>query len=471
MRCSMKYLVIITGLLWGTPAGAQNTIRQYEYWFDDNLSGRLQQTIQPTSPLTLNTGLPAGNLSSGLHILRLRFRDDSLRYSSTISKLFCRFSSGNNNPVLINAIQYWFDNNFNAAFLQNINPAAAVNLSVTATANTLPAGLHFFHSRCRDNRNQWSSVTSQFFIKIQPTPAGGNNQVQAYQYWFDDQISQANTIAVSSSESFLLSTNLSAGNLIKGLHTFHLRFKDQQAQWSTALTRLVYIPGPAATGDNKLRTLQYWVDTLFHDAVSRTIPAQPVYFIDETPGFNILPEGLHTLHLRWADSTQQWSSTVSKFFYKSGSSTINTHVVTGYRYWYNTDDNSKIVIHHIEPQTVITLNANLDLGCLPPGSNSLHLQFRDPAGLWSSAYTDTIVLASAAGYIYRFTGNGTWSNAANWQDNKKPALDLPGCKEIIIDHAAGGVCILDVPQYLLKNARLTVLSGKQLVIPRQLEIK
>jgi c-di-GMP-related signal transduction protein len=50
-----------------------------------------------------------------------------------------------------------------------------------------------------------------------------------------------------------------------------------------------------------------------------------------------------------------------------------------------------------------------------------------------------------------------------------PAPDAPGCREIIIDHASGGNCILDIPQHLLKNAKLTVLPNKWLVIPSDIK--
>ena len=109
------------------------------------------------------------------------------------------------------------------------------------------------------------------------------------------------------------------------------------------------------------------------------------------------------------------------------------------------------------------------MGCLASGDNRIQLQFRDSAGQWSAPLTDTINVTPPANKTFRFTGNGNWSNAANWLNNAMPAPDAPSCREIIIDHVAGGKCILDIPQHLLKNAKLTVLPNKWLVIPSDIK--
>jgi len=49
------------------------------------------------------------------------------------------------------------------------------------------------------------------------------------------------------------------------------------------------------------------------------------------------------------------------------------------------------------------------------------------------------------GITYRFTGNGNWSNTANWNDHLKPPAVLSDGSEIIIDAAAGQKCMLDIP--------------------------
>jgi hypothetical protein len=72
---------------------------------------------------------------------------------------------------------------------------------------------------------------------------------------------------------------------------------------------------------------------------------------------------------------------------------------------------------------------------------------------------------------YTFTGNGNWSDAANWANNMVPPANPPTCTEIIIDTQLGGECILNVPYNLPTGASLTVKPGKKLTIPGNLNIQ
>ncbi len=391
----MRKIFFITFLFFHSVGWGQNTIRSYEYWFDGSFAVRQQQSVTPIAQYSLNTSISAASLTQGLHSFNLRFKDDSARFSSTITQFFYKVAAGISSTTSINAYQYWFDNNFAGSPLQTVTETGILNLELAVSAAALTNGLHLFHLRFRDNSNQWSSTLSQFVYK------------------------------------------------------------------STA----------AVTANNALSKMQYWFDDHFDSAVSKAIAIQPIVSVTDLLSTTSLPDGLHTLHLRFADTIGQWSSTLSQFFYKSAAIGVTTNVVSGYRYWYNNEDATKMVIHSTPPQNPFLLNINIDMGCLTVGENRIHLQFKDANGFWSSALTDTVTTSAVPSIIYRFIGNGNWSNAANWQNNAMPALDLPGCKEIIIDNAVGGQCILDVPQNLLKNAKLTVLTGKHLVIPQNLEIQ
>jgi len=391
----MRKIFFITFLFFHSVGWGQNTIRSYEYWFDGSFAVRQQQSVTPIAQYSLNTSISAASLTQGLHSFNLRFKDDSARFSSTITQFFYKVAAGISSTTSINAYQYWFDNNFAGSPLQTVTETGILNLELAVSAAALTNGLHLFHLRFRDNSNQWSSTLSQFVYK------------------------------------------------------------------STA----------AVTANNAMSKMQYWFDDHFDSAASKAIAVQPIVSVTDLLSTTSLPDGLHTLHLRFADTIGQWSSTLSQFFYKSAAIGVTTNVVSGYRYWYNNEDATKMVIHSTPPQNPFLLNINIDMGCLTVGENRIHLQFKDANGFWSSALTDTVTTSAVPSIIYRFIGNGNWSNAANWQNNAMPALDLPGCKEIIIDNAVGGQCILDVPQNLLKNAKLTVLTGKHLVIPQNLEIQ
>jgi hypothetical protein len=409
-------------------------------------------------------------MANGLHIFNIRFRDANGLWSSPLSQFFYKADAAAPANNQLNAWQYWFDNNYPAAQLTAISPAATIQLSEPIPVSTLASGLHIFNIHFRDVHGNWSVAASQFFYKP-GAAAPGSNQLNAWQYWFDNNYAAVHTTALSPAGTLQLSEALPVSSLAAGLHVLHMRFKDNLQQWSSTLSEFVYIVPASIAGENKLRNMQYWYDDNIAGAVTQPLPMQQVLQLSDNLNAGALPDGLHTLHLRFADTTGKWSSTLSQFFYKSAATGITTNVITGYRYWYNDDDASKMVIHNTAPQSILVLNRAFDMGCLTNGPNRLHLQFLDQKGQWSSALTDTISVTIPPSPIYRFTGNGNWSNAANWANNARPALDLPGCKEIWIDHVEGGTCVLDVPQFLLKNAKLTVLPGKRFIIPENLDIK
>ena len=76
--------------------------------------------------------------------------------------------------------------------------------------------------------------------------------------------------------------------------------------------------------------------------------------------------------------------------------------------------------------------------------------------------TVTISGATAQSFTYTFTGNGNWTDAANWADNLKPPATLPVFSSIIIDHAVDGKCLLNVPQNIATGASFIVNAGKNL---------
>ena len=74
-------------------------------------------------------------------------------------------------------------------------------------------------------------------------------------------------------------------------------------------------------------------------------------------------------------------------------------------------------------------------------------------------------------HTYRFTGNGNWSNAANWENQIIPPAILPQKDVIIIDNSIGGQCILDITQRITALGNIIVNSGKKFVVPGEIKIQ
>jgi hypothetical protein len=65
---------------------------------------------------------------------------------------------------------------------------------------------------------------------------------------------------------------------------------------------------------------------------------------------------------------------------------------------------------------------------------------------------------------FRFTGNGNFSDPANWLKNGSPLGATQKNIDIIIDPPAGGQCVLDVPFVFEKEMTVKVVEGKVFVV-------
>lgn len=77
-------------------------------------------------------------------------------------------------------------------------------------------------------------------------------------------------------------------------------------------------------------------------------------------------------------------------------------------------------------------------------------------------YKSTVPVNPPLSATYTFTGNGNWSVAANWANNRIPPALLSGNAIIIIDPPAAGECVLDVQQQLLNGATIQLKGNKKI---------
>lgn len=72
---------------------------------------------------------------------------------------------------------------------------------------------------------------------------------------------------------------------------------------------------------------------------------------------------------------------------------------------------------------------------------------------------------------YTFLGNGNWSDAVNWLENKIPPAVLPSGSSIYIEPQDGGQCVLNISQTISQGATITVNPNKKFIVPGVLNIQ
>lgn len=103
--------------------------------------------------------------------------------------------------------------------------------------------------------------------------------------------------------------------------------------------------------------------------------------------------------------------------------------------------------------------------------NILRVNIRCTNRYGNNMFLDNINLAKKAPHVYRFIGNGNWSDAANWSENIVPPATLPTSDMIIIDPVPGGECVLNVTVTVSSSGNITVATGKRFRIPGNLIIQ
>lgn len=79
--------------------------------------------------------------------------------------------------------------------------------------------------------------SNTIFIKTQSGVA--ENVINSGEYWFDNNYAGNIELVGINAETFNFTDNIDVNSLTNGLHSFHIRFKDANNLWSSALTQFL----------------------------------------------------------------------------------------------------------------------------------------------------------------------------------------------------------------------------------------
>jgi PKD repeat protein/Cu/Zn superoxide dismutase len=377
----MTCLVLLAGVV-----QAQVKINNYEYWFDNDFGGKtLTNITTPEVSFNLLTELTLPALSNGLHTFHVRFQSTDGKWSSVLSQFFQKLPNGTLSTNKISAYESWVDNGYANKVNVGITPETSFNLIDSIPMASLNNGLHTFHIRFMDERGQWSSVLSQFFQKLPSTSVASNTNMNGYEYWVDNNYGAKTLVSITAVNTLQLIDSLPMASLNNGLHTFHIRFRDERGQWSSVLSQFFQKLPSTTTGTNSQMTAyEYWLDNNYGEKVEQTItPTQQFQLIDSLP-FASASNGLHTFHIRFMDEKGQWSTVLSQFFQKLPSSgTGGNNQLTAYEYWLDNSYSTKVTTSIAAASTYQLLDS-IPFASAVNGLHTFHIRFQDQKGQWST---------------------------------------------------------------------------------------
>ncbi|MEL0455546.1 T9SS type A sorting domain-containing protein [Flavobacteriaceae bacterium SZ-1-7] len=361
---------------------AQNNISSYQYWFDNDYGVNTHTMVSPMENFELNSAISLETITDGLHVFHIRFKDTDDRWSITSSDFFYYNDLITNN---INSYQYWFDSDYDSNIHTSVSPTDKLGLNTLIPLETLANGLHSFNIRFRDDKNRWSIPSIDFFYFTELT----TNNIDSYQYWFDNDYGNQTTETVSPSGQLMLNTSISLETITDELHLFSIRFKDDKGIWSVPQNQYFYYH---ELTDSNILAYQYWFDNdIDTNTLVSTTPVQHMQLTEMIP-IEDIEEGLHIFSVRFKDDKGSWSVPVNQYFYKSNHVVDNE--ITGYRYWLNDDINSAIYVTIDNPTKLLNLSEDIDFPGLALGDYTIHFQFKDSSNHWSVVTSDEFALTS-----------------------------------------------------------------------------
>lgn len=208
--------------------------------------------------------------------------------------------------------------------------------------------------------------------------AAHSQQINRYEYWFNQQPQQITDIAAVHNAS--LNMNLNTDILPDGLNSFSIRFRDNNNLWSAVLTRFFVKLPVLKAGNNSIVAYEYRFNQ--DAAVHQTVAAAVDVSIDEVMAAKDLPDGLNSFSIRFKDHNGLWSAVLTRFFVKFPVEEGANNELRTCQLWFN-DDYQQVQNTPIESGATFQLLDTLSVADLPDGLHRVHVRFRDNNGLWS----------------------------------------------------------------------------------------
>lgn len=144
-------------------------ILEYQYWLDDDYENAVTVNTPAQALVSIDELIEADNLNVGVHTFTIRFKDNGELWSSPLSQFFYKVpeAATDNNMV---AYRYWFNEAFDAAVEVTLDePVPQLDLIENLDLTGLPQGDYTIHFQFKDERDLWSSVTTDSITKL-PLP-------------------------------------------------------------------------------------------------------------------------------------------------------------------------------------------------------------------------------------------------------------------------------------------------------------
>ncbi len=362
----------------------------YEYWFDQDIANKTTVTVAPTEELLVNFDVNASALSYGMHTLHTRFVDSDGTYSSDAASFFYKIPTSTLPDYSIVGYEYWFDQDIANKIEVSVSPSEEYLVNFEVNASALSYGMHTLHTRYVDSDSTYSSDAASFFYKL-PTSTLPDYSIVEYEYWFDQDIANKTVVSVPAAEEISINFEVNASALSYGMHTLHTRYVDSDGTHSSDAASFFYKLPAANLPDRTIVGYEYWFDTdISNRSYVAATPGKEVLMLEDIDASN-LPEGLHTLYVRFKDNTGHLGSAEETPFRQLRSTPTGPVKVMAYRWWIDQDFANHTYVPVNPPIVDLDIMEALDLSnfILDTSCHVINFELLDNKNYWSSVVQDS----------------------------------------------------------------------------------
>ncbi|MDH4471717.1 MAG: T9SS type A sorting domain-containing protein [Fluviicola sp.] len=312
---------------------------------------------------------------------------------------------GQGNGIALTATDGSFDETLEDLFANGID------------VSLLSVGPHSFNVRIKGQNGTWSNVFKQTIVVNGPLSIITRviNVTQGEYFWDTDPGNGNGTPLFATDGAFdealedLFRNGIDVSLLSLGAHSFNVRIKGQDANWSSVFKQTIYLEGPLTT---ITRTINVTQGEYFWDTDPGTGNGTPLFATDGAfdealedlfrNGIDVsaLPLGAHSFNVRIKGQNPTWSSVFKQTIYLEGPLTIITRTinVTQGEYFWDTDPGNGngtplFATDGTFDEALEDLFRNgIDVSALALGAHSFNVRIKGQNPTWSNVFKQTIYL-------------------------------------------------------------------------------
>ena len=248
------FLLFISSGLLLTAQADDRQLSKLQYWFDDNQSAMMEQTLSGTKQ-NINEAVDASGLREGMHTLYFRIGDTAGQWSPLQVWSFFVAPIRDKGAKVIKAVEYWIDNDLAK---RKTTEVSGNTWQQVLDVSDLSEGIHTLNYRFVDNYDGYGPVSQAMFSKVQKKAT----QIKKLRYWWSnrtDMIEEVDADEPSFTYESLLKVPEYArqdGLTDKGMARFNCVAVDDQGRQSAPFYEdVIYATGPELTADKYTTTV------------------------------------------------------------------------------------------------------------------------------------------------------------------------------------------------------------------------